>query len=113
MLKQLSQFMSEIHSPYLMYLLFVVAGGFFWLFNFSDLPLPISNPQLVKIGGGEGLLDLKFFYTAQEAYAILTQYGEAGRAYLRAVGAAAGDFTGIEPGNKSCRLGSAQHQATP
>lgn len=71
MLKRLSQFMSEIHSSYLMYLLFVGAGGFFWLFNFSDLPLPMSNPQLVQISGGEGLLDFKIIlYGARSVWNI-------------------------------------------
>ena len=79
MLSRLSIFISSRYSHALMFALLVATSGFFWLFNFSSLPFAISNPQLVKISGGAGLLDLKFFYTAQDAYAFLTQYGEEGR----------------------------------
>jgi len=51
--------------------------GFFWLFNFS--PLPLSNPELIKLSGQEGLLDLMPYYTAQEAFIALDHYGVAGR----------------------------------
>jgi len=83
MLNRLSIYISKKYSPYRMFMLLAVTGGFFWLFNFSSLPLPISNPQLIKISGGEGLLDLKLFYTAQEAYHSMTQYGEQGRALYK------------------------------
>jgi len=41
---------------------------FFWLFNFSALPL--SDPEMKRVSGGEGLLDLRFYYSAQEAFLI-------------------------------------------
>jgi hypothetical protein len=51
------------------------------LFNFSRLP--VSNSEFVKLSGHEGLLDTMLFYSAQEAYAALTHYGEEGRkAYI-------------------------------
>ena len=83
MLKRLSQFMYRNYSPYLLFALFMPVIGFFLLFNFSNFNMPISNPQLINISGGEGLLDLKFFYTAQEAYVSLTKYGEGGRALYK------------------------------
>lgn len=83
MLNQLSSFIVRRYSPLLMLALLVATSGFFWLFNFSNFSIPISNPQLVNISGGEGLLDLKFFYSAQEAYAILTQCGIEGRALYK------------------------------
>lgn len=83
MLNRLSLFMCRNYSPCLLLALFVPVIGLFLLFNFSNSPIPISNPQLVSISGGEGLLDLKFFYTAQEAYASLTKYGEAGRSLYK------------------------------
>ncbi len=62
--------------------LLLAAVGFFWLFNFSSLPL--SNPELAKLSGREGLLDLMFFYSAREALTALNHYGAAGRElYLR------------------------------
>ena len=79
MMKRVSEFLSSLHTGYLMYLLLVVTASFFWLFNFSDLSVPLSNPQLVKISGGEGLLDLQLYYTPQQAHDILTQYGVEGR----------------------------------
>ena len=57
--------------------LFGLCFGFFWLFNFS--PLPLSNAAFVKLSGHEGLLDTMLFYSAQEAYTSLTHYGAAGR----------------------------------
>lgn len=83
MLKRLSQFMYRNYSPYLLFALFMPVIGFFLLFNFSNFNMPISNPQLINISGGEGLLDLEFFYTAQEAYVSLTKYGEDGRALYK------------------------------
>ncbi|HEY8067764.1 MAG TPA: hypothetical protein VIF38_02640 [Burkholderiales bacterium] len=65
------------YSTPLMLVLMLVAAGFFWLFNFSALPL--SNPELVRLSGGEGLLDLMPYYTAREAFSILGKYGAAGR----------------------------------
>jgi hypothetical protein len=66
-----------LYTPQRLVALFLVALGFFWLFNFSSLP--ISNPALMKVSNGEGLLDVRPFYSAVEAYAALTQYGPAGR----------------------------------
>ena len=57
--------------------LLFAAVGFFWLFNFS--PLPLSNPELVTLSGREGLLDLMLFYSAQDAFTALNHYGTAGR----------------------------------
>lgn len=72
----------RLYSTSLMLALLLAAVGFFWLFNFS--PLPISNPELVKLSGGEGLLDIRAFYSAQEAFTLLSHYGDAGRElYLR------------------------------
>lgn len=83
MLNRLSQFIDRNYSPYLLVTLFVPTIGFFLLFNFSNFTIHISNPQLIHISGGEGLLDAKLFYTAQQAYSSLTRYGEEGRALYR------------------------------
>jgi hypothetical protein len=65
-----------------MLVLLLASVGFFWLFNFSALPL--SNPELVKLSGHEGLLDLMPYYSAQEAFMALNHYGAAGRKlYMR------------------------------
>ncbi len=61
----------------LMLILFLFVFGFFWLFNFSRLP--ISNSEFIKLSGQEGLLDTMLFYSSQEAYTALTHYGEEGR----------------------------------
>ena len=77
-----SDWIVRLYSTSLMLALLLAAVGFFWLFNFS--PLPISNPELAKLSGGAGLLDLMLFYSAQEAFTLLGQYGDAGRElYLR------------------------------
>lgn len=78
-----SQFIARNYSPYLLFALIVPTTGFILLFNFSNFNMPMSNPQLINISGGVGLLDLEFFYTAQEAYVSLTKYGEAGRALYK------------------------------
>ena len=83
MFYRLSQLFFRRYSPYWMIFLLLISGGFFWLFNFSQLSVPISNLQLVKISGGNGLLDLKLFYGAQDAYDALTHYGEEGRALYK------------------------------
>jgi hypothetical protein len=80
--KRAAQRIERHYSTPLTLVLLLASAGFFWLFNFSALPL--SNPELVKLSGREGLLDLMPYYTAQEAYAILGHYGAAGRElYLR------------------------------
>lgn len=56
-------------------------AGFFWLFNFSTLP--VSNPSLKALSGGVGLLDLRIFYSAGEAYRAMGKYGAAGRELYR------------------------------
>lgn len=48
-----------------------------WAFNLSSLPF--SNPSLVQISGGPGLLDLRPYYTADTVYTYLAAYTEAGR----------------------------------
>lgn len=80
--KRLAQWIERHYSTTLMLVLLLASAGFFWLFNFSALPL--SNPELVKLSGREGLLDLLPYYTAQEAFVIIGHYGAAGRElYLR------------------------------
>ncbi|HAR45478.1 MAG TPA: hypothetical protein DCS42_09115 [Nitrospiraceae bacterium] len=62
--------------------MFAGVAFFFWLFNFSTLPL--SNPELMKLSNGEGLLDLRIYYTAREAFHAMAHYGSVGRTlYLR------------------------------
>jgi hypothetical protein len=80
MLKIFNQFshkVARLYSARRLTLLLVVFAIFFWLFNFSSAPF--SNPSLMKISGGPGLLDAMLFYTAQEAFVILGQYGIQGR----------------------------------
>jgi len=80
--KQLSQWIVRCYSTRFMLVLLLASIGFFWLFNFSTLPL--SNPELVKLSGREGLLDAMPYYSAQEASTALIHYGTAGRElYLR------------------------------
>lgn len=81
MFNTLSHAIAHRYSPRLMAALLLAVIGFFWLFNFSSFPL--SNPQLVKLSGGEGLLDLKPFYSPHEAFAALGRYGTEGRALYR------------------------------
>lgn len=79
---RISHGIERLYSTSFMSALLIAFVGFFWLFNFS--PLPLSNPELIKLSGHEGLLDLMPFYTAQEAYAAMSNYGPAGRElYLR------------------------------
>lgn len=81
-LERISHRIDSLYSSRLMLALLLAAFGFFWLFNFS--PLPLSNPELIKLSGHEGLLDSMPFYSAQEAYTALTHYGAEGRKlYLR------------------------------
>lgn len=76
-IKMISRWLDYKYSSSLMFILFIVVFGFFWLFNLSSFP--ISNPELLKISGQEGLLDTQFFYSAHEAYTAMTHYGEEGR----------------------------------
>jgi len=77
-------------APLIALLLLAFVGGF-WLFNLSSLPL--SNPGLMRASGGEGLLDVRPFYTAGEAYAAMQHYGPAGRTLYRHFLAADGLFS--------------------
>ena len=61
--------------------LLLLCAGYFWMFNYS--PLPLSNPALVAAGCGEGLLDLLPYYDARAAYRALDCYGDTGRAIYR------------------------------
>lgn len=80
--KRVSHWIALRYSTPFMLALLLAAAGFFWLFNFSTLPL--SNPELKKLSGYEGLLDLMPFYTAREALTALNRYGTSGRElYLR------------------------------
>ncbi|MBF0551377.1 MAG: hypothetical protein HQK60_12680 [Deltaproteobacteria bacterium] len=82
LIKGVSQWIERRYSTPLMLALFLVVFGFFWLFNFSSLP--IANSEFVRLSGHEGLLDAMPFYSAQEAYTTLMHYGDAGRKlYLR------------------------------
>lgn len=82
LIRRVSNRIDRLYSTLLMSALLIAVAGFFGLFNFSTLPL--SNPELVKLSGHEGLLDLMPLYSAQEAYTALTHYGAAGRKlYLR------------------------------
>jgi hypothetical protein len=76
-IKQISRWIDRRYSTPWMLILLLVVLGFFWLFNFS--PLPISNSEFIKLSGHEGLLDAMPFYSAQEAYGALTHYGATGR----------------------------------
>jgi len=81
-LKKLSHKIADLYTLRLMLFLLLFGAVFFWLFNFSAMPF--SNPSLMKISGGIGLLDVMPFYSAHEAFAMLNQYGAQGRdLYLR------------------------------
>src|SRR5437762_2579499 len=73
-----SEFIAGLYSAPLTALLVLGALGFSWLFNYSSFPF--ANPELLKLSGGEGLLDLLPFYTAEKAFTALGHYGTAGRA---------------------------------
>ena len=62
-----------------MLLLFAGALFFFWMFNLSSLPL--STAELRKLSNGEDLLDVRLYYTAQEAFRAMDRYGASGRAW--------------------------------
>lgn len=75
--KKLSRGIENLYSARVMLFLLLSATVFVWLFNFSHVPF--SNPSLKKISGGEGLLDVLPFYSAQEAFSILGRYGTVGQ----------------------------------
>jgi len=82
MFDKLSNFIARRYSLRLMVSLLIAVACFFWLFNFSALPL--SNPELKRVSNGEELLDLRLYYSAQEAFRTIESYGAEGRAlYLR------------------------------
>jgi len=82
MLNKLNNFIARRYSLRLMIGLFLGVAFFFWLFNFSTLPL--SGPELRKLSSGEDLLDVRTYYSAQEAFRAMERYGTAGRAlYIR------------------------------
>jgi len=87
----ISRWIARHDSTRAMVLLLLAAGFFFWLFNFSSWPY--SDPGLIRLSGGEGWLDLRPFYTAQQAFTAMGHYGEAGRALYR--GFLATDFVFI------------------
>lgn len=64
-------------AAYIVPLLLVVAG-FYWTFNFSSLPL--SVPSLREAAGGKPMLDLRLWYSPDEAYALMRALGASGRA---------------------------------
>jgi len=76
-INRISRWIDHRYSTPLMLILFLVVFGFFWLFNFS--PLPVSNSEFIKLSGHEGMLDTMLFYSAQDAFTALTHYGEEGR----------------------------------
>jgi hypothetical protein len=82
MLIRLSNSLARLYSKKLLILLFLGLAFFFWLFNFSSLPL--SEPELKRLSNGESLLDTRIYYAAPEAFHAMDRYGAAGRAlYLR------------------------------
>ena len=82
MLNNLSNFIARLYSLRLLLSLLAAIAFFFWLFNFSTLPL--SNPALKLAGNGGELLDMRLYYSAQEAFREMDRYGARGRAvYLR------------------------------
>lgn len=81
MIGKLSTVIARWYSTPVMICFLVLAFCLVWVFNFSSLP--ISNSELIKLSGGPGLLDLKFYYSGQEATTTLASYGEAGRAFYR------------------------------
>ena len=76
-MRQASLAVARLYSGPLLSILLLGTIGFSWLFNYSSLPF--SNPELLKLSGGEGLLDLLPFYTAEKAFTALEHYGRAGR----------------------------------
>ena len=46
----------------------------------------LGNAKLTEIGGGSGMIDLEYGYTAEKAYSMIEDYGAEGRTfYLRRV----------------------------
>jgi hypothetical protein len=76
-MRRLSLALARLYSAPLLWILLLGIVGFSWVFNYSSLPF--SNPELLKLSGGEGLLDLLPFYTAEKAFTALGHYGKAGR----------------------------------
>lgn len=84
--RNVSLWIEGYYSLRFMQAMLMITIGFFWLFNGSSLPL--SNPELIKISGQTGLLDLLPFYSAQEALTAIDNYGAEGRdLYLRFIAA--------------------------
>lgn len=81
MFDSVSATLARHYSPRLMGVLLLASAGFLGLFTFSASPL--SNSELTRISGGEGFLDLKPFYSAQEAFTALGRYGTEGRKLYR------------------------------
>jgi hypothetical protein len=77
MLSKLSNLIARCYSLRLMISLCIAVAFFFWLFNFSSLPL--SNPALMRVSHGKELLDVRLYYSAQEAFQAMKDYGPEGR----------------------------------
>lgn len=77
MFDSISAAIARHYSPRLTGVLLLASAGFLGLFSFSASPL--SNAEMTRISGGEGFLDVKPFYSAQEAFAALGRYGTEGR----------------------------------
>ncbi len=81
MIRIASTTIARWYSTPVMVCCLILATVLLWVFNFSSLP--ISNSELIKLSGGQGLLDLKLYYSGHEATQILASYGDAGRAFYR------------------------------
>ncbi len=66
-----------------MIIFFLISFIFLWLFNVSLFP--ISNQELIKLSGHQGMLDRMFFYSAQDAFTALKNYGALGRKLYLAI----------------------------
>ncbi len=82
MFARISDAVARLYSRRLLIALFAGVAFFFWLFNFSTLPLSAS--ELEKLSDGEDLLDVRLYYSATDAFRAMDRYGADGRAlYLR------------------------------
>lgn len=80
MIGAIRTWITRLASGRVFVLLLVLFGALALAVNF----LPFGVPRLKALSGGVGILDLKFFYGADEAYRMLAAYGPEGRRlYLR------------------------------
>ena len=64
-------------------ILVLLAATFLMMFLMNGTQLPFSNPTIEEHSGGVPILDMRMYYTPEEAYQLFTALGTAGRQAYR------------------------------